>query len=343
MWTERWIGCERLPPMLDPLLGVAMPAFSSPLARWFLDHHGIVSSSALVGLAVTDSQRRGLLADDILLPVHEGVYRLSAAPFTFEAHCAAACMADRSLVISCHSAGRLWGLRKCRQPTLHACTLRLTKPVGPDIVVHRTTALPDGDVVVRPDGIRLTSPPRTFFDLARHCADLRLESIGEQIIDRGMCGLRTLLVVSARLATPGRPGSTRAMRVLSSRPEFRASVDSHDELVLLRALHAVGLTEFVCQPAVKLRSGEVVHPDLGVPAVGFYVEVDHHTWHDTREAASYDKARDRQVRLTGAVVERVTDSHIRDQIAEVVAELVLLYEHRLTALGFGVEMSRDVS
>lgn len=124
--------------------------------------------------------------------------------------------------------------------------------------------------------------------------------------------------------------------------EFRAPVDSHDELVLLRALHAVGLTEFVCQPAVKLRSGDVVHPDLGVSALGFYVEVDHHTWHDMREAASYDKARDRQVRVAGAVVERVTDTHIRDQIAEVVAELVMLYDLRLAALGFGVERSRDV-
>lgn len=89
-------------------------------------------------------------------------------------------------------------------------------------------------------------------------------------------------------------------------------------------------------------SGDVVHPDLGVSALGFYVEVDHHTWHDMREAASYDKARDRQVRLTGAVVERVTDTHIRDQIAEVVAELVMLYDLRLAALGFGVERSRDV-
>jgi len=59
-----------------------------------------------------------------------------------------------------------------------------------------------------------------------------------------------------------------------------------------------------------LRTGDVVHPDMGVPTVGFYIEVDPHTWHTDVASVEYDKWRDREVRLTGGEVERVPTSHI---------------------------------
>ncbi|CAB4813111.1 unannotated protein [freshwater metagenome] len=77
----------------------------------------------------------------------------------------------------------------------------------------------------------------------------------------------------------------------------------------------------------------MVHPDLGVPALGFYVEVDHHTWHDPTAAADYDKDRDRQVRLAGGVVERVTDTQLRDNLPKVVADLRTLYLGRRSSFG----------
>jgi hypothetical protein len=206
--------------------------------------------------------------------------------------------------------------------------------------VHRTVDLPDADIVDRVDGIRVTTPPRTYFDIARHVDDLRLESIAEQMIDLELCTFSRLEAVVTRLAAAGRPGGRRAMRVLHRRPADRATVDSHLELLLLRHLEWAGVEGLVVQPEVVLPSGRVIHPDLGLPAIGFYIEVDHHTWHGSREARDRDTERDRQLRLTGAVVERVTDTQILDQIRRTVHDLIALIHHRNISFGAEVPLSR---
>lgn len=307
-----------------------MPDYSAPLAAWFAAHHGVIDLGTLDSLGISRSVRRSMVDDGRLVEVHRGVYRSAFTPFTFRSQCAAASMADPTIVVSCMSAGRLWRLRACIDSELHLTTSLRTKPVGSQIRVHRSLDLPDADIVDRVDGIRVTTPPRTYFDIARHVDDLRLESIAEQMIDLDLCTFSRLESVVTRLAVAGRPGATRAMRVLHRRPADRATVDSHHELLLLRYLEWAGVEGLVKQPAVVLPSGRVIHPDLGIPKIGFYIEVDHHAWHGTREAIDSDTQRDRQLRLTGAVVERVTDSQILDDIRRTVNDLVALI-HRRTA------------
>ena len=316
-----------------------MALFSAPLAAWFAAHHGVVDTSALELLGVSRRSRLSMIDDGAIIPLHEGVYRSAAVPFTFRAQCAAISMADPSLVVSCMSAGRLWGLRGCVDTELHATTTRSSRPVGSQVRVHRTVDLPDADIVDRVDGIRVTTPPRTYFDIARHVDDLRLESIAEQMIDLDLCTFSRLEAVVTRLAVAGRPGATRAMRVLHRRPADRATVDSHLELLLLRHLEWAGIEGLVTQPEVVLPSGRIIHPDLGIPSIGFYIEVDHHTWHGTREAIDRDTQRDRQLRLTGAVVERVTDSQILDDIRRTVRDLIALIHRRYISIGREVPKS----
>ncbi|MDO8361476.1 MAG: type IV toxin-antitoxin system AbiEi family antitoxin domain-containing protein [Actinomycetota bacterium] len=312
-----------------------MPAFDQHVARWFHDHHGIASSPDLAALGLTERQRELLIAAGVLVPLFEGVYRLASSPLDFEARCTAVCAADASLVLSCYTGGSLFGLRQCRHAFIHATTTRLTKPVGPQVKIHRTRELPDAHVLRRADGIRLTIPERVFFDMAKHVDDLVLLSIGEQIMADGLASIESLAAVVAQLARPGRPGSARAMRVLARRSIAGKPADSHDEVVLLDALHRAGLTGFERHPAVRLLGGTVVHPDMGDPAVGFYVEVDHPSWHDGVRETDYDKSRDRQVRRTGAAVERVTSSQIRGQLSAAVDELRQLYLDRVAQLGGG--------
>lgn len=309
-----------------------MPAFDGPLARWFLSHHGIASSSDLDMIGVSRKQRLNLLADGVLELLFEGVYHLTSTPLDFSARCAAVCAADPSLTLSCFTAGTLHGLRRCGHRFIHTTTTRLTKPVGPRVKVHRSRFLPEEHIVVRPDGIRLTTPERTYFDIAKHVNDLTLLSIGEQIIRDGLATYDSLVETTRQLAVPGRPGSGRARRVLASRPYQGEAADSHDEVVLLDALHRAGLTRFVRHPPVTLLDGTVVHPDVGDPTVGFYVEVDHHTWHDPSASIDYDNDRDRQIRLAGDVVERVTDTRLQASLATVVAELGALYLRRLATV-----------
>ncbi|MFM8266509.1 MAG: hypothetical protein ACKOA2_00590 [Ilumatobacteraceae bacterium] len=301
----------------------------SSLLAWCATHHGVVDSSTLAVIGISRRRRLGMIERGELLALFEGVYRSAGAPETFEMWCAAVCMADPSLVLSCTTAGRLWELRGCVDDLIHATTRRLTRPVGAQVLVHRSRTLPERDVVRRGDGIRLTTPARTFFDLAKHLDDRRLESVGEHILDRELCSWRVLGETVERLAVPGRPGSSRATRVVRSRATDRAPVDSDLELILLRALVAAGVEGLVTQPTVVLGSGVTIHPDLGIPDIGFFIEVDHHTWHGTKEAIDRDTARDRQLRLLGAVVERVTDTQIRTQLSPTVAMLVELIRRRI--------------
>ncbi len=310
-----------------------MPPFDGTLASWFRDHHGIADTAALSLLGLSPDQRQRLVHQGVLEVLFEGVYHLTSTPLDFEGRCAAVCAADPSLVLSCFTAGSLEGLRRCGSEFIHATTDRTTKPVGPRVKVHRTRVLPDEHIVTRCDGIRLTNPERTFFDLAKHVSDLTLISVGEQIIKEGLATYESLAATAQSLSSRGRPGSGRALRVLDSRSPIGAAAESHDEVRLLAALHRAGLRGFVRHPPVTLLNGRVIHPDLGDPRVGFYVEVDHHTWHDQSATIDIDNERDRQVRLVGGEVERVTNTRLDADLGGVVADIIRLYSRRVSQVG----------
>lgn len=305
--------------------GSSMPTFNGEVAEFFRDHHGIASCYELTALDISDHERRNLVRCGVLLGVFEGVYRLASSPLTFHARCRAVCVADQSLFLSCFTSGSLFGLRRCGNPWLHAMSSRLTKPVGPSVKVHRTTLDLTERTISRDDGIRHTDAVQTLFDLGKHVSDLTLRSIAEQVIADGFATYEAMSAHAAAVGTRGRPGGARVLRVLGTRSEVGAAADSHGEVLLFEALLRAGLTDLVRHPPVRLRSGDVVHPDMGVAGVGFYVEVDHHTWHTDAASVEYDKWRDREVRLTGGEVERVPTSHIERSLPSVVDDLLQRY------------------
>ena len=305
-----------------------MPTFNKQVAEFFCDHHGIASSDELYELDIGRQERRYLIEAGILLGVFEGVYRLASSPWTFHARCRAVYAADQSLILSCFTSGTLFDLRRCGSRWIHAMTARATKPVGPGVKVHRTRLDLAEHTIHRKDGIRHTDAVQTFFDLARHVSDLDLRSIGEQMIADGLASHNDLVGHIVATASKGRIGSGRATRVIGSRMAEGDAADSHGEVVLFEALHAAGLSDFVRHPPIFLRDGSVVHPDMGVPDLGFFVEVDHHTWHTQAESVEYDKWRDRQIRLTGSEVERVPTSQIDTSLTAVVEDLTTRYLQR---------------
>lgn len=159
-----------------------------------------------------------------------------------------------------------------------------------------------------------------MFDIARHVSWTTLESAIEQGLRREQFTIADLVEVGLMLCKRGRPGSALFAAVLRSRPAWRRPVDSHPELVLLKALRSVGL-ELETQVALTLPDGSTIHPDLGHRECGFFIEIDDHEWHGGRLDSSYDDRRDRQVRLAGARVERVSTAELRPIRPGLVAEL----------------------
>ena len=79
---------------------------------------------------------------------------------------------------------------------------------------------------------------------------------------------------------------------------------------------------------MRLPDGRTVHPDLVWPEARLAVEVDHVTWHGGRIESTYDKWRDRQMRLPGWEVDRVTDADICKRPVGTVRDLSALYALR---------------
>lgn len=296
------------------------------LADEFRHRHGVTTRQRLRHRGLTDRQIHHLVRGGRLRLAARGVLVDSGSPDTFEQRMAIVCAATGGVVMF-PTAGKVWRLRGTpRRPMIHVAvdwTRRVSAPPG--AVIHRTTSLPPEDVVVRRDGISVTSPPRTVFDAAAAVDAAAVESMIEQGIDRKMFIVVTLARMSARLYAPARRGAPTFRQVLASRPAWCKPVRSDLELRLARAMQAGGFPPLVRGHPVQVGPCEIVHPDLGVPEDRFYVEVDHFTWHGGRRDATYDRIRDMKVRLTGASVERVTDLAIETDIDNVVERLRQLW------------------
>jgi hypothetical protein len=264
-----------------------------------------------------------------LIVVHRAVYRLASSPVTIESTCAAACLADIGVAISHQTAGRLWGIRHMTTAVTHVTVATDRRPItDPGVRVHRSRAFDATELTVRPDGIRITKPARTLFDLSSVVGIERLETAVEHALRLGIVTVDELHDTANVLRSRGRPGLRRFVGLLESRPPGQVPVDSHDELVLDRALVAAGLPAPVRQFPIRLCTGDEIHPDLCWPDVWWAIEVDHSEWHGDALATRYDNERDRQLRILGWEVERVSESEVRDNLDAVVRDLTALYRKR---------------
>lgn len=302
-----------------------MYTISPVLAAQVAATHGIVTTQQLADDGASTHQMRDLVSNAAIVRCHNGTYRVATAPDTFESKCAAACLADPSVVVTGPAAGYLWGFRHVRTPATPIVLVEHDRnPIASGVVIRRTNVLDDTHRVRRPDGIVVASPPRAWFDCGRDLEDAAFEALTEWVLDHHS-SMPTLWRTVREMATSGRPGSARVRRVLSQRPTWQRPAGSRLELRVLTALERAGLPRLVRQHALRLPNGVVVHPDGADPDIRWAVEVDHVTWHGGRLDAQRDKGRDRGLRRIGWQVERVTDQELRESFARVISELVELH------------------
>jgi very-short-patch-repair endonuclease len=311
-----------------------MPTWESVLAAELSARHHVTTRKRLQRLGIGRRVIDGLCGRGRLNHIGGGVLVSASGPQTFEQHLAIACALTGG-VISFPTAGKVWEFRKT--PTLKTVHVTVTREHAsvtvPDwIVVHRSCELPRCDVVHRRDGIAVTSPPRTTVDAAAWLEANDLESLIEQGIGREYFTIPTLWGHARRLCHRGRRGSTLFIDVLGRRDVWRRAVDSDYELRLERAMRAAGFPPLTRQHRLEIGPGTIIHPDLGIPEDGFFVEVDHLSWHGGRLEGAYDRRRDRKLRATtGYHVERVTDLDIDHDLEETIADLLTVWR-RVRAL-----------
>jgi hypothetical protein len=311
------------------------------LASELRSRHGVTTRTRLRRSGLTDRVITGLIGRGRLRTAGHGVLVDTSSPQTLEQSVAIACAATGG-VASFPTAGLLWSLRRTpRSDEVHVTIpWRRRTAASSGVVVHRSTWLPPGHVVTRAAGIALTAPPRTVFDAAGFVASDAVESMIEQGIDWGLFIVPTLWAACRELLHSARAGSHAFATILRSPPAWVRPVRSEYELILERAMRRRGFPPLVREHPLRIAPDIVIHPDLGLPADAFFVEVDHLTWHGGRVESAYDRWRDMQVRKTGARVERVTDVAIRTALDATVEDLYALWRlHRGT---FGTSAVQDL-
>jgi very-short-patch-repair endonuclease len=304
---------------------------SPALLRYFATHHGIAATADLVALGLTPNQIRTLVSSGVCERLRRNVYRFIGVPQSYEQRAAAACASAPDVVISHKSAGRLWGLRKCQTEQMHALTGVGSHRKLPGVVIHWSQLVPS-DVVQRADGIRLTSPTRTLFDLGKVLNDPDLESVVEQALRLGMTNVAALQSIRARLQSPGRNGSAGLGHILDARQPGAKPADSHLELRVERAIKRAGLPRPIRQQQFTLDNGTSIRVDFYWPDLALVLEVDHDEWHGSRRDRAADKWRDRQVQRLGVDTIRVTDSDVEERMDQWIADLRVIINARSRAL-----------
>lgn len=167
----------------------------------------------------------------------------------------------------------------------------------------------EDDVFLANGGLRVSMPARAVFENAGRLDLFALRSLVQSGIRERLFDAAALNEIGERLCNRGRRG-TRLFRLILETAEQTSPVDSEEELMLLDALRAVGLSDAVPQQPVRLASGFTVHLDIGIPSSRLGAEVDGPT-HDDPIAVHRDKSRDFHVAVQGWHVVRIPADDVR--------------------------------
>lgn len=279
---------------------------------------------------VSDACRRGSLER-----LHRGVYAITGTVLSFEGQALALqLLAGTGAFLSGPTAAMLHGLRGMPATPIEVTiseARRATLPAPHRLVLTSWVDQPR-DVELRADGIRLATPLRTLFGLARRFNQHRFERAAEDIWHRGLVTPDDASDYLAVIRRSGKEGVIRMEHWLEKATFRERPSQSRLESRFVELIERVGLPTPIRQLPLTLRSGETIHLDIAWPDVRLAVEPGHSWWHggDLRQRA--DQTRDRACALIGWLVVRYDEDAARDPAATA-RELHALYRRRAEDLG----------
>jgi hypothetical protein len=180
-------------------------------------HHGVFrgAHARLAGLSPRQVVDR--VAAGRWIEVYRDVYRLAGVPPSWRGSLVAATWAGgfRALA-SRRSAAALHELPGGRRDLVEITTPRWRRPRHKGLVVHETKALDPVDITIV-DGIAVTTPARTLFDLGAEYRIGFVELAVENALRRRLVSLAELDRTVRRLSRPGRPGGVTLRTLVEAR------------------------------------------------------------------------------------------------------------------------------
>lgn len=286
--------------------------YDRQLHRIALHHKGLVTLELSRADGIPDEVIDRRVAAGVLIPMHDGVYRHAAVPFTQDLRDLAAVLSCGSdAVLSHRAAARLHGFPRVRRAKPEVTSPHTDLPLVDGVDVHRTTRL---QVVERTlvRGIPVTTPGRTALD---YCAVTPLWLAKEVIVEAVVMKIvrpEDILATLERSAGRGKGGSV-ALREVASELGDLASLESVLELLVARIIDPLPIPTPVRQFPLTCADGREVRLDFAWPDVRFALEPNGRRWHDTPRRKRQTEARQASIRATGWTHEHCGWAEVHDE------------------------------
>jgi very-short-patch-repair endonuclease len=307
-------------PAIEHLRGVGSSAREKDRAMTELAkrQYGVVARGQLLDLGFSRKAVVGRLQRGLLHEVFLGVYVVGSRRISRKGRWLAAVLAGgEGALLSHRSAARLWRL-------LPPASERIEVTCPPGRVVRRRgivsheSAVRDDEWVVE-DGIPVTSPFRTIFDLAAVARTREVERAFHEAEVREVTDRVSLPMLLERY--PGRRGA-RTVRALlqSGEPAMITRNDFEEAFLALIDAHGLLRPRMNAHLAVRGRFFEI---DALWEEQLVAAELDSRTVHGTRKRFESDRLRDRILVAEGWQTMRITWQQLQEEPDEIMADLRL--------------------
>lgn len=295
-----------------------MPAreWDGRIAELARRQHGVVARGQLVAFGMGEGAVESRVKRGRLHRVHRGVYKVGYRRISKRGRWMAAALAvGPGSCLSHRSAARLWRLMPPGDEWVEVTSPPPSRARRRGIVCHEGVVAEDEWLEV--DGIPVTSPFRTVFDLA---AVLKLRELERVFNEAEVREVRDRVSLPKLLERyPGRRGA-RNIRTLLEDPEpvgFTRN-DFEEAFRSLVADHEFRRPRMNAPLALR---GRIFEIDALWAEERVTVELDSRTVHGTRKHFESDRQRDRILVAEGYRTVHVTWLQLRDEPDEVVADL----------------------
>lgn len=263
-----------------------------------LRQHGVATRTQLLESGMSSSALGRRIDSGRFVPLHWGVYLISAVDPGLAQEMAAVLSGGRSALLSHISALVLWEVLRAKPPM----PLHVTVPGGGrrsrnGVVYHRPVRLRrDGREVV--DGIPVTSPARSLLDAAGLLGQREVEQVVGAIERRGLIPQEELAELPRRYA--GHRGIPLLRHVLQGVVE-KPFTRSEAERRCLQLIRSAGLP----RPETNVTEGPY-ELDLFWPGESLAVEIDGWAHHSSRGRFEGDRRKDSWLKARGIEVIRLS-------------------------------------
>lgn len=279
------------------------------LRRLAAQQHGVVSRAQCRRLGLSTDSMRSRIRRGEWVVVSRRVLRHVAAPQTARTMLMAAVLdAGEGTVASHRAAADLWHLPGFRVEELDVSRLHGAEHQRRGLGrLHHPRTLPAHHTTVV-DGIPVTTPARTLFDLAGVLHPGRTERAVDNALAKSPALLRALHRMLPDLAERGRPGITAMREILVARPFGYVPPASGLEARAIQILEEAGIR---VRRQVDLGGDDWVgRVDLLVEGTNLVIEIDSARYHLAFLDRERDAHRDAELRAAGYEVVRVAEEEV---------------------------------